>query len=905
LDIRRRICGGNHALVAQSENNLATLLRQTDRFDEAEQHYTSALEIRRQVFGPRHPETAEALHNLANLLLSRGNPEEAESHFREAIDILQQVPGGRFPSITESWHGLAMIGIEKGEYTQAEDLLRQAIALEQKHGFSASYHHQVTLANLLRTRLGRPSEALLLYAEAIQVIERLRLQVGGDELDRARYSSQLARWEAFGGMARAQLAAIGKNSEHGVRKAFDYLERGRGRALLDLLDRSGQNMFETAAARADQSEATAREIATTRLAAVQAKAREVAAERQIETTEQDDTRDEPEKAERLLQLQKERDAARDAERVALRRLYDLARDGLRSQGLKPMVALEVAAGLLKPGELLLLYDIGEADALLLVLQSGGGASAFWLSWPDGNMVTQSSLAERVNRIMARIRSNTPQSTDLQASEADNLAELASALLPSALQPKLRVASCLFLVPDGPLDELPFEVLPLSATPAAQSLRDGPPIVYGPSATVLATLRAKGRQRDVERVAVGQTTLLAVGDPVFDRTFKKSSPSIPERGILVTDVAAGSSAARSGIGSGDVILRYDGQEVNDTEALKHAIQRRPAPGPTTAPSEPSPGDLVPVQVWRGDGNQEFRVAVGPLGVTASTRPMPEALQAYREPKRSDADRHASVSYRRTRDGFGGLDSLPGTRREANAIAQVIRASGASQDSCRILLGEEATLGNLEARSDHPRFLHLATHGLAGGWRPEENALAFTVPLDPTPTDDGFLRLSDLLYQWGGRLDRTELVVLSACRTAAGPRAAGEGLMALTWGFLFAGADSVVASLWEADDQATALLMQRFYQNLLGLFAESRAGYVPKTPMPKCVALLEAKRWLSTSSPQENRRQLESMGFEVDGRQQPRIPKSDVLPSKAPQLLENPTNFSDPYYWAGFVLIGDPD
>jgi CHAT domain-containing protein len=131
------------------------------------------------------------------------------------------------------------------------------------------------------------------------------------------------------------------------------------------------------------------------------------------------------------------------------------------------------------------------------------------------------------------------------------------------------------------------------------------------------------------------------------------------------------------------------------------------------------------------------------------------------------------------------------------------------------------------------------------------------------------------------------------------------MALTWGFLFAGADSVVASLWEADDQATALLMQRFYQNLLGFFPESRAGYAPKTPMPKCVALLEAKRWLSRSSPQENRRKLESMGFKVDGRQQPRIPKGDVRPSKAPQLLETSADFSDPHYWAGFVLIGDPD
>ena len=61
---------------------------------------------------------------------------------------------------------------------------------------------------------------------------------------------------------------------------------------------------------------------------------------------------------------------------------------------------------------------------------------------------------------------------------------------------------------------------------------------------------------------------------------------------------------------------------------------------------------------------------------------------------------------------------------------------------------------------------------------------------------------------------ELVVLSACQTAMGKEIRGEGLVGLTRGFMYAGAPRVVASLWKVDDKATAELMKRFYQGMLG-------------------------------------------------------------------------------------------
>ena len=82
----------------------------------------------------------------------------------------------------------------------------------------------------------------------------------------------------------------------------------------------------------------------------------------------------------------------------------------------------------------------------------------------------------------------------------------------------------------------------------------------------------------------------------------------------------------------------------------------------------------------------------------------------------------------------------------------------------------------------------------------------------------------------------MVTLSACETALGGDAGGEGFVGFTQALLMSGARSVCLSLWRVNDKATSLLMTRFYQNLL--------GKRPKlsTPMPKAEALSEAKKWL---------------------------------------------------------------
>jgi CHAT domain-containing protein/tetratricopeptide (TPR) repeat protein len=109
----------------------------------------------------------------------------------------------------------------------------------------------------------------------------------------------------------------------------------------------------------------------------------------------------------------------------------------------------------------------------------------------------------------------------------------------------------------------------------------------------------------------------------------------------------------------------------------------------------------------------------------------------------------------------------------------------------------------------RLLHFATHGSFGATDPGGGRLVLS-QFDPRgrPEANGFLYLADI---YNLRL-RADLVVLSACESALGREVRGEGMMGMTRGFFYAGAERVLVSLWNVNDRVTVELMRRFYQGL---------------------------------------------------------------------------------------------
>jgi len=108
-----------------------------------------------------------------------------------------------------------------------------------------------------------------------------------------------------------------------------------------------------------------------------------------------------------------------------------------------------------------------------------------------------------------------------------------------------------------------------------------------------------------------------------------------------------------------------------------------------------------------------------------------------------------------------------------------------------------------------ILHFATHGLLDPKRPEHSGILLSMVDDRGKQQKGFISLQDV-YSLRAPVD---MVVLSACRSGLGREIRGEGLVGLTRGFMYAGATTVVASLWKVDDEATSELMKSFYIEML--------------------------------------------------------------------------------------------
>jgi CHAT domain-containing protein/tetratricopeptide (TPR) repeat protein len=159
----------------------------------------------------------------------------------------------------------------------------------------------------------------------------------------------------------------------------------------------------------------------------------------------------------------------------------------------------------------------------------------------------------------------------------------------------------------------------------------------------------------------------------------------------------------------------------------------------------------------------------------------------------------------------------------------------------LVTGRATRAEFLKRAGAYNLLHIAAHAELNATNP----LFSRILLSSDRDDSGAIEVREI---YGMDLTRTNLVVLSACETQLGAQSKGDDIVGLNRAFIYAGASNVVASLWTVDDKATSFLMKAFYSHLKQGRSEAAALQAAQTATRK--------------------------------------------------------EYPHPYYWAAFVLTGDP-
>jgi CHAT domain-containing protein/tetratricopeptide (TPR) repeat protein len=842
LAIREELAPGT-LLVAQSLNSLGILARRSGDLNAAEEYLTRAEEMRQRL-APGSFEHAKSLMNLGNLADDRGDIAKAESLQRRALAMFEKIDPQN-GIVADCMQNLVNLAIQRGDLTTADDLLRRMLDIRQGKSFGwKAWSTLLALGHLAWVRNDLEAAEVyfrrtLPFAEEIaprgkEVVLSLG-SVGEVALQRGDFAmarSYLRRALDI----EERLAPEGVNVAWGLDNLARLEIHGGDLGEAERLLRRARAILEKKAPESLAAASVLRHLGE--IASRRGRPREaLALHRRALALRSRLVPGSTEEAAELYRLglaERRAGQSREGIRDLCRAVDVLDRQRARLGGTPEAKASFEAAlgdyyhacleGLLdlgRPAEAFHVVERGRARSFLALLAERDlrlrdlppelAAERRRLNAEYDGVVSRLAplsagrddaeierltgelreLRARQEEILARIRRESPRSAVLQDPRPLGLAGVRAALDPGTVLLEYAV---------GREKTWLFAVQPAGAAGSGLSVFQ-------------VEIGAKRLRQEVEGFR------LLLKDP-------GSGPAeIQARARRLYDLLVRPAEARIG-GAKRILVSADGP----LHTLAFAALVR--------------GDRYLVE-WKPVHSVLSATVYAELGRSRPARREPgeELLAAFGDPvyppltPDAAADAEVRDAVRRGLD----LRPLPSSGREVESIA-------ALYPNARVYLGREATEERAKALGPEARLVHFACHGVLDERFPLNSALALTLPERKTEgRDNGLLQAWEIFESV--RLD-ADLVTLSACDTALGREMAGEGLVGLTRAFQYAGARSVVATLWGVSDRSTTRFMESFYRHL-------RAGR----------------------------------------------PKDEALRAAQIDQIWNEAGTSHPFHWAAFQLTGD--
>jgi CHAT domain-containing protein/tetratricopeptide (TPR) repeat protein len=927
LEIKRSVLREDDPDTASGYDNLATNLGEQGKFAQAQALYEKALAIRQRVFKDDHPDIATSFNNLAFALNSQGKHAQAQPSFEKALAIYRRVLKDDHPDTANCFNNLAINLNAQGKFAQAQPLLEKA--LETYRRLLTDNHPKTAYAyNNLGFNLnaqGKYSQAQVLYEKALEIYRR---GVGDNHPGTARTYNNLAyNLSTQGKYAEAQ--PFYEKSLEIRRRLFTDDNPDTARTLGNVaLNLDSLGKFAQAQPLHEKALAVRRSLLG------------------------DDHPDTAQSCNSLAENLVEQGKFADAELLLVKALevYQLALGEGHPHTANTHDAL--ARNLYAQGKY-----IPAKDEWMAAARSRDAARLQVAFAGLERTVTGRSERRALAAVLARLGQPAEAwqalEEDLGRGLLDELAARADWRFQPAERARLRELTAGLERLDRLVETTPRGLDRLERAKRFADLkhqRDVASIALGEFQTKLlrdhgalagqvASLHDVQAALPADAALVAWVDFAAPGPNSADPDGEHWGVAVRSRGLPMWVPIPGSGP--DGLWADDDFSlparlraalasrpRGDSPQVRDLAEKLRAIRLAPLAKALDGTTDglPSARKLIVLPSRALLGIPAESLLADDDARTVSYAPSATVFRYLHQQPRPN--RHGGVlalgdpDYRRSEKPDGAkppadrtllrtadlpdFAPLPGTRNEVDAVARLFMSD---DRSTRVLLGADAgepELDRIAAAGELPGFgyIHLATHAVIDESLPERSAVILTQTGLPDPLEqvmnrkpvfDGRLSVREIQRSWDLK---AELVTLSACETALGKESGGEGFVGFTQALLMSGARSVCLSLWKVDDKATSLLMARFYQNLLGKRSE-----LPKA-MPTAEALQEAKRWLRSLTMDQVDSELAAL---ERGEVRP-LAREKGAEARKEAIMPNAgavKPYDHPYYWAAFVLVGDPD